>query len=336
MKQIIECVPNFSEGSNTLIIDALKEVIATVDGVKLLHVDSGKAANRTVFTYAGELNVVFKATYKAIQLAVEQIDMRSQKGEHPRIGACDVCPFVPISGISLEELIPLVNSFAQKVSSDFKLPIFLYEESASIQQRKNLANHRVGNYEALEKRMYNQEWLPDFGKHFNAKSGGTVMGARNFLVAYNINLASTDVQLAKEIAYDIRELGRPLKVTKGGKRAFKKGLLKKVKAIGWYIDDFKKAQVSINLTDYKTTSLHEVFETAKELALQYNTSVTGSELIGLIPKEAILQTGQLYHKNDHASEKELIQLAIDELGLSELYFFDPNKRILEFVLNSQS
>lgn len=328
--KIIECIPNFSEGVNQVTLKQIANAIDSVDGVKLLHQDSGKAANRTVFTYAGEVKAVFKATYNAIKIAEELIDMRTQKGEHPRVGACDVCPFVPISGITMEELIPMVNSFAEKVSEELNIPIYLYEKSAETTERKNLAKHRVGGYEQIEKRISEKKWLPDFGD-FNAKTGGTVMGARNFLVAYNINLNTTDPKIAQEIAYDLRELGRPME-KKNGKTMYKAGILKQVKAIGWYIQDFDIAQVSINLTDYKITSLYDVYENTKKLAIKYKVAVTGSELIGLIPKAALIETGEKYSRSSTNNEQESINLAVENLGLSDLSPFEPNQRILEEVL----
>jgi glutamate formiminotransferase/formiminotetrahydrofolate cyclodeaminase len=330
--KIIECIPNFSEGANQETLAKIARSINSVEGVTLLHQDSGVAANRTVFTYAGEVEAVFKATYNAIRVATEAIDMQTQQGEHPRIGACDVCPFVPISGITMDELITKVQAFAEKVSKELGVPIFLYEESAKSATRRNLAKHRVGGYEALEKRMADKKWLPDFGK-FNPKTGGTVMGARNFLVAYNINLNTKDAAIAQEIAYDLRELGRPMGKD-NGKTIYQPGLLKKVKAIGWYIEDFGIAQVSINLTDYKTTSLYDVFETAKQLAAKHGVEVTGSELIGLLPKEALVKTGKQYAQQEDWTEKEYISLAEDHLGLAELFPFDPNLRILEYVMNA--
>lgn len=330
--KIIECVPNFSEGANEETLAAIAAEINSVDGVKLLHQDSGVAANRTVFTYIGEAGAVFEATFKAIKVAAERIDMREQKGEHPRIGACDVCPFVPISGISMSELVEKVTAFAANISNELDLPVFLYEESAASDSRRNLAHHRVGDYEQLQKRIYNSKWLPDFGK-FNVRSGGIVMGARNFLVAYNINLNTSDAKIAQEIAYDLRELGRPIG-NKNGKTVYQAGQLKKVKAIGWYIEDFHVAQVSINLTDYGTTSLYDVFETTKQLAKQYGVKVTGSELIGLVPKAALVQTGLLYAPNELLNEQEIIRLAVKKLGLSNLLPFEPNLRILEYVMNA--
>lgn len=329
--KIVECIPNFSEGANQETLAAISAAIQSVEGVKLLHQDSGIAANRTVFTYAGEVNAVFEATYKAIQVATELIDMQIQNGEHPRIGACDVCPFVPISGISMDELILKVNVFAKKVADELNIPIFLYEESATTKNRRNLAKHRVGGYEQLESRISTKKWIPDFGS-FNPQTGGTVMGARNFLVAYNINLNTTDAKIAQEIAYDLRELGRPIR-KENGKTIYKPGLLKKVKAIGWHIEDFNIAQVSINLVDYKATSLFKVFETTKQLAHKNGVKVTGSELIGLIPKNALVETGMLYAKNENLEEQEYIELAVGRLGLSELLPFRTHERILEFSLS---
>ena len=294
---IIECIPNFSEGSNIETLNEIAKTIQSVKGVKLLHQDSGVAANRTVFTYAGEVDA---ATYKAIQVATKSIDMQIQKGEHPRIGACDVCPFVPISGIKMNELVDKVSAFGEKVSNELDIPIFLYEESAKSENRKNLAKHRVGGYEELQNRITTKNWLPNFGK-FNATTGGTVMGARNYLVAYNINLNTKDAKIAQEIAYDLRELGRPIG-KESGRTIYRPGKLQKVKAIGWYIEDFSITQVSINLTDYQTTSLYE--------------------------------TGKRYAKNKGLQEQEYIQLAVNKLGLSNLLPFEPNLRILEYVMNA--
>ncbi len=333
MPRIIECIPNISEGANPDLLNKLSLSISAVKGVKLLHKDSGVAANRTVFTFVGEAEAVFNAAFALIQLVALEIDMKQHHGEHPRIGACDVCPFVPISGIELKELIPMVESFAMRVHQAFNIPIYFYEASATKPKRKNLAQHRIGDYEGLERRILSKKWLPDLGDTFNPKSGAIVMGARNFLVAYNINLNSKDAGLAQEIAYDLRELGRPIG-KENGKTIYKAGALKKVKAIGWYIDDFKKAQVSINLVDYKTTPVHKVYETTKKIANKYGVEISGSELIGLIPKDALFTAGSFYN-NDliNATEDELIQSSIIGLGLNDLRPFDPNKRILEYVMN---
>jgi glutamate formiminotransferase/formiminotetrahydrofolate cyclodeaminase len=334
MASLIECIPNFSEGQNEPTIKAIAQAITAEKGAFLLHQDTGYAANRTVFTYAGTTKAIFEATFRALKVATEKIDMRFHRGEHPRIGVCDVCPFVPISGISSEELIPLVHDFAQKVNRELDIPVYLYEQSASSEERRNLARHRVGNYEALQKRIESRSWLPDFGT-YNPKSGGTVMGVRNFLVAYNINLSTMDPAIAREIAYDLRELGRPIAREKG-RTIYKAGILKKVKAIGWYIEDFKKVQVSINLTDYQQTPLHKVYETTQELAAKYGTEISGSELIGLIPLEAILQSGRYFSKKETANEEELIQTAVKHLGLDDIKPFEYNKRILEYVLQTKA
>ena len=256
---IIECVPNFSEGKDLKIVDAIANAIQQTGGVALLHQDGNAAANRTVFTFAGDPDAVFKAAYAAIEVAVQKIDMRQQKGEHPRIGACDVCPFVPISGITQDELNEKVKAFGKVISADFKMPVFFYEDTAVSPDRINLAHHRKGDYEQLENRMRTNEWPADHGP-YNAQTGGTVMGVRPFLVAYNINLNSKDANIAKEIAYDLRASGRPKKAAKS--LLPNPMRLEKVKAIGWYIKDFDRAQVSINLTDYRTTSLYKVFKSS--------------------------------------------------------------------------
>lgn len=334
MPEIIECIPNISEGADQHLIGEFAEAISAIEGVKLLHKDSGIAANRTVFTFAGEADAVFDAAFALIELVALKIDMRLHTGEHPRIGACDVCPFVPISGIGLDDLVARVELFAKRVHKRFNIPIFLYEHSAKTPKRKNLAKHRIGNYEQLEQRILQKKWLPDIGDSFNPKSGAIVMGARDFLVAYNINLNSKDAALAQEIAYDLRELGRPLG-KKNGKTEYKAGALKKVKAIGWYIEDFKIAQVSINLIDFKVTPVHKVFETCKRIAKNYGLSVSGSELIGLIPKEALLEAGRFYSEDViNATENDLIQSSIQALGLNDLSPFDSNKRILEYVMKA--
>jgi len=330
VKKIIECVPNFSEGRNANTIQSIGNAISSVKGVKLLHQDSGKAANRTVYTFAGEMEYVFQAAFKAISKGLELIDMRNHKGEHPRIGACDVCPFVPVSGISTEELVQETEKFAQLLASKLKIPVFLYEHSAKTKVRRNLANHRVEGYEGLQKRIQEKKWLPDYGQ-YRAQSGGTVVGVRNFLIAYNINLNSSDAKLAWEIAYDLRSLGRPIG-KENGKTVYKKGRLENVKAIGWYIDDFKRAQVSINLTDFHQTPLQCVFETTKKIAKNYGVEVTGSELIGLIPQKALLEAGKFYSQNEKLTEKQLLKNAVHLLGLNDLNPFDYKKRVLEYVI----
>lgn len=332
MNRIIECIPNFSEGKNQETIAAIAAAIKNVTGVKLLHQDSGKAANRTVFTFAGELEAVLEAAFMAIKVATTLIDMQQHKGEHPRIGSCDVCPFVPISGISMEQLVPYVEEFAIAVHKEFNIPIYFYEYSSKQINRRNLAMHRIGNYEALKSRIESGKWLPDLGKKFNATTGGCVIGVRNFLVAYNINLKSKDANLAKEIAFDLRTLGRAIK-KENGKTIYRPGKLQAVKAIGWYIEDFELAQVSINLIDFNITSLSKVYETTKEIAKNYNIELSGSELIGLIPKQALIDSGQFYYSSSNkATDEHLIESAIKGLGLDNLKPFDPQERILEYVL----
>lgn len=329
MKQLIECVPNFSEGQDQSTIAAIAAAIQSVEGVKLLHQDSGFAAHRTVYTFAGEVKAVMEAAYRAIEVAVKKIDMRKHQGVHPRVGACDVCPFIPISGIRIEELVPLVDRLAQRLAQDFNIPIFLYERNASSAKRTNLAQHRIGNYENLKNRMDKGLWEADYG-FYNARFGACVMGARDFLIAYNINLNIKDAKIAHEIAQDIRELGRPIG-KENGKTIYQPGKLKHLKAIGWFIEEFQMAQVSTNLINFRETPIHVVFETTKELAKKYQVEVKGSELIGLIPKDCLLAAGNFYH-NGNASEEEKIQLAVKKLGLSSLEEFNMEDRIIEFAL----
>lgn len=330
--KIIECIPNFSEGQNNATLKAIAASISSIHGVKLLHQSTGVSANRTVFTFIGELEVVFEAAFQAIKVAQQLIDMRTQKGTHPRIGACDVCPFVPISGISMEELIEETKKFAERINKTLDIPVYLYEKSASSTKRKNLAFHRIGNYEKLEERMLTQKSIPDYGKTFNPKFGALVTGARDLLVAYNINLNTKDPKLAQEIAYDLRELGRPIG-KENGKTIYKPGKLKAVKALGWFIPEFDLAQVSINLVDYKITPIHVVYETTREIALNYKLELRGSELIGLIPKRTLLEAGHFYWPENKASEEEILKNAIQKLGLASLEEFDMKKRILELAIN---
>lgn len=335
MDQLIECVPNFSEGRNQNTLNAIRLAIESVYGVALLHQDSGEAANRTVYTFAGNPKDVFEAAFEAARVASELIDMSSQKGEHPRIGALDVCPFIPIKGITKEELLPQVEQFAKRLHEELFIPVFLYEDSASTVERRNLANHRIGSYEGLKERMDTHLWDSDYGATFNPKSGGTVCGVRSFLLAYNINLKTKDLSLAKRIAYSLRESAWPKKLSHelAAKSALK---LKAVKAIAWYIEDFDKVQVSINLTDFQQTALWEVYEACKELSIQFGTEVSGSELIGLIPLNALLDCGKFYHNSpEDATEKELIQSSIEGLGLSELSPFKAEERVLEYQLEKR-
>lgn len=344
MKKILECVPNFSEGRDKKILDAIAESIRKIKNVKLLDVDAGVATNRTVFTFAGEPNAVKDAAFEAIKTASELIDMRFQKGEHPRIGATDVCPFIPISGISIEECIELAKELAKKVGDELQIPIYLYEHAATSSQRKNLAEIRKGEYEGLEKKLEDPNWKPDFGPaKFNPKSGATVIGVRDFLIAYNVNLNTKDKSLANEIAFRIREQGRAKRDANGnilkdenGESIKIPGTLKFVKAVGWVIEEYNRAQVSINLTNYKITPPHIAFEECVKEAITLGLKITGSELIGLIPKEAMLMAGKFYlkqqGKNVILPESKLIELAINSLGLNDVSKFDAKKKIIENVL----
>ncbi len=316
MKQLIECVPNFSEGRNLSVINAIKNEIETTKGVYLLHIDIGYDANRTVMTFVGEPKSVVKAAFKAIQKAAQIIDMSNHNGAHPRIGSTDVCPLIPISNISLETTNLLAHDLAKKVGYNLNIPVYMYEYSARKPQRKNLAYIRKGEYEQIPKKITSPEWTPDYGPaKFNPKTGNTVIGVRNFLIAYNVNLNTKDVSIAKTIAKNIRESG----YVKNGKSI--PGKLQKVKAIGWYMDAFKCAQVSTNIIDFKTTSLPLVFETIQEEAQKHGIHVTGSELIGMIPEACWRDMLQFYNTTE--------ENVIKKLGLDQLKPFDLDKKIIE-------
>lgn len=347
--KIIECVPNFSEGQDEKVIEAISRVIEQTEGVRLLHVDPGKSTNRTVVTFAGSPEPVIEAAFQAIKLASELIDMRYHKGEHPRMGATDVCPLIPISGISMEETVTYSKKLAARVGTELSIPVYLYENSANHPSRKNLADIRSGEYEGLEEKMKNPEWQPDYGpKSFNAKSGASVIGARDFLIAYNVNLNTKSVKLANEIAFDIRENGRPIKDPHTGKLLKNQhgdilrtpGTCKSVKAIGWYIHEYGQAQVSMNLTNMLETPLHKAFEECRKAADRLGLIITGSELVGLVPKKALLDAGVYFMKKQNRSlgipEEELIELAIQSLGLNSLAPFEPKQRIIEYMLDDKS
>lgn len=347
--KIIECVPNFSEGQDEKLIEALSKAIEHTEGVRLLHVDPGKSTNRTVVTFAGNPDAVIEAAFQAIKLASELIDMRFHKGEHPRMGATDVCPLIPISGISMEETVAYSKKLAARVGSELSIPVYLYENSATHPSRTNLADIRSGEYEGLEEKMKNPDWQPDYGpKSFNPKSGATVIGARDFLIAYNVNLNTKSTKLANEIAFDIRENGRPVKDPQTGKLIKNQqgeilrtpGTCKSLKAIGWYIDEYGQAQVSMNLTNMLETPLHKAFEECRKSADRLGLVVTGSELVGLVPKKALLDAGVYFMKKQNRSlgisEEELIDLAIQSLGLNSLALFEPQKRIIEYMLEDKT
>lgn len=337
-RPIIECVPNFSEGRDLSVIQAISNAIEAIPGVKLLHVDIGKDANRTVMTFAGAPDAVVQAAFEAIRVAAEKIDMREHHGEHPRIGATDVCPLVPVSNISMEAVISYANTLARKVGEALDIPVYLYEEAATAPLRKNLAVIRAGEYEGLAKKIMDPVWKPDYGPtRFNARSGATVIGARDFLIAYNINLNTQSVSVAKSIAAQLRESGRSF--VENGLKKNQPGLLRSVKAIGWYMDDYGFAQVSTNLTNINTTPLHEAFEVCRQLAEERGLTVSGSELIGMVPLRVFLDAGRYFAKRDGLasgaiSEAALIAIAVQALGLDFRGNFDALTRIIEYQLDT--
>jgi glutamate formiminotransferase/formiminotetrahydrofolate cyclodeaminase len=346
-KQIIECVPNFSEGVDMQIINAITSEIEKIEGVTLLDVDPGKATNRTVVTFVGEPQPVIDAAFLAIQKAGELIDMRKHKGEHPRMGATDVCPLIPISGITMEETVEYAKKLGKRVGEELQIPVYLYENAAQKDDRKNLSNIRAGEYEGYAKKITEANWAPDFGAAtFNEKSGATVIGARDFLVAYNVNLNTTSTRRANSVAFDLRENGRAKEINgkkvldENGVEVREMGLLKSVKAIGWYIEEYGIAQISMNLTNVSITPLHIAFDKAVERAYARGMRVTGSELVGLVPLKSILDAGKYFlnkqKRSVGVSEKELIKIAVKSMGLDELSPFDPNKKIIEYVMKDSS
>jgi len=348
MKQLIECVPNFSEGRDEQVLYKIAESIRSVEGVKLLDMDPGKTTNRTVFTFVGEPEPVIEAAFRAIKTASELIDMRKHKGEHPRMGATDVCPLIPIRHITMDETVVYAKKLGERVGKELGIPGYYYEFAATSPQRKNLADIRAGEYEGLEKKIMLPEWKPDFGpQQFNPKSGATVIGARNFLVAYNINLNTTSTRRANAIAFDVREAGR-VKTDSNGKNILDEkgdpiripGTLKAVKAIGWFIEEYGIAQISMNLTDIRVTSVHQAFDEVCEKARLRGIRVTGSELVGLIPLQCLLDAGKYFLKKQQrsvgVSEDELVKIAVKSLGLDELRPFDPKKKVIEYLLEDDT
>ncbi len=353
MKQIIECVPNFSEGRNDKVIQKLANEIKSIKGVSLLNVDPGRATNRSVFTFVGEPQKVIDAAFLAIKLASEIIDMRNHKGEHPRMGSTDVCPLVPIQNITMKEVIYYSNKLAKKVGNELNIPVYLYENSAKIDKRSNLAYVRSGEYEALKSKLLNDEWKPDYGPtdfKLIERYGATAICARDFLIAYNINLNTTSTRRANAVAFDIREKGRlkrknnlltgEILKDKNGNKIWTPGTLKGVKAIGWYIKEYGICQVTMNITDLKLTPLHKAFDETEKKAMKRGLRVTGSELIGLVPKKVLIDAGLYFLKKQQRStgipEKEIIKIAIKTLGLNEISEFDPDKRIIEYLINNES
>ncbi len=340
MQKLIECVPNFSEGRDMAIIKQITDVIENVEGVKLLDVDPGKATNRTVVTFVGSPDEVVEAAFLAIKKASEIIDMRKHTGEHPRMGATDVCPFIPIANATMEDCIQCAKKLAERVGKELNIPVYLYESAAINAERKNLAVIRAGEYEGIENKLKSENWKPDFGPAiFNVKSGNCIIGARDFLVAFNVNLNTTSVRRANSVAFDVREQGRidaTAQKNDDGEIIRIPGTLKSVKAIGWYIEEYNIAQVSMNLTNINITPVHIAFDECVKSAHNRGMRVTGSELVGLIPLKSMVDAGKYFlekqNRSSGVSEEELIKIAIKSMGLDELHRFDPNEKIIEYKL----
>ncbi|MGB3089989.1 MAG: glutamate formimidoyltransferase [Chitinophagaceae bacterium] len=339
MQPIIECVPNFSEGVDLNIIKQITDQIETLDGVRLLNVDPGKATNRTVVTFVGNPVAVIEAAFLAIKKAGELIDMSKHKGEHPRMGATDVCPLIPIANISMEETAKYAQRLAERVGKELQIPVYLYEAAQPDKTRSNLSVIRAGEYEGFFKKIKQPEWKPDFGPaEFDTKRGGTVIGARDFLVAYNINLNTTSTRRANAIAFDVREAGRNIVVN--GEKVNKPGTLKSVKAIGWYIEEYGVAQISMNLTNINTVPVHIAFDEVCKKADARGIRVTGSELVGLVPLKSLTDGGKYFlqkqKRSAGVSEKELIKIAVRSMGLDELGPFKPEERVIEYLLKNKA
>lgn len=349
MKQLIECVPNFSEGRDMHVIKTITDEIEKIEGVKLLDVDPGAATNRTVVTFVGTPDAVVEAAFACIRKAMEVIDMSKHKGEHPRFGATDVCPMIPISNITMDETVVYARKLAEKVGRELAIPVYCYENAAFTDERRNLANNRSGEYEGLPKKLADPHWNPDFGPaQFLPRTGAIAIGARDFLVAYNINLNTTSTRRANAIAFDIREKGRPvregnpvtgkIKKDENGNEIWTPGALKACKAIGWFIEEYGIAQVSINLTNISITPVHEAFEVSCQKALERGLRVTGSELVGLIPKKAMIDAGKYFLKKQQRSigisDDEIIKIAVKSLGLDDLKPFNAKEKIIEYLLEN--
>src|SRR6266702_4483420 len=349
MRKLIECVPNFSEGRDLDTIRQISDAIESVDGVSLLDVDPGASTNRTVVTFVGNPEAAVEAAFRGIKKAAELIDMRGHKGAHPRMGATDVCPFIPVSNISWEEAVACANRLGKRVGDELDIPVYIYEKAAKDQARSNLSVIRAGEYEGFFEKIKQPEWKPDFGPSvFNEKSGGTVIGVRDFLVAYNVNLNTKSVRRANSVAFDIREQGR-IKTKDGtpwgkpvldanGEPVRVLGMLKHVKAIGWFVEEYGIAQVSMNLTNIEETPLHAAFDACNESASRRGLRVTGSEIVGMVPKKCLVDAGKYFLRkqkcSEGASEEELIDIAIRSMGLNELKPFDPKEKIIEFKMDS--
>src|SRR6266480_868866 len=349
MRKLIECVPNFSEGRDLDAIRQITAAIESVEGVSLLDVDPGASTHRTVVTFVGGPEAAVEAAFRGIQKAAELIDMRKHKGEHPRMGATDVCPFIPVSNVTWEEAIECANRLGKRVGGELKIPVYLYEKAAKDKSRSNLAMIRAGEYEGFFEKIKQAEWRPDFGPTvFNEKSGATVIGVRDFLVAYNVNLNTKSVRRATSVAFDVREQGR-VKTEDGmpsgkpvldasGEPVRIPGMLKHVKGIGWFVKEYGIAQVSMNLTNIEETPLHVAFDACAEAAANRGLRVTGSEIVGMVPKKCLVDAGRYFLRrqrwSEGASEEELIDIAIRSMGLSELKPFDPKEKVIELKIES--
>src|SRR5438876_6464727 len=351
MQKLIECVPNFSEGRDQNVIRQIADAVKSVEGVSLLDIDPGASTNRTVVTFVGSPDAAVEAALRAIKKAAELIDMRKHKGAHPRMGATDVCPFIPVSNVSWDEAVECARKLGKRVGEELKIPVYLYEKAAKDKSRSNLAVIRAGEYEGFFEKIKQPEWKPDFGPAKpNEKAGATAIGAREFLVAYNVNLNTKSVRRANSVAFDVREQGR-FKTEDGtpsGKKVLDAkgepvrvpGMLKHVKAIGWFVKEYGIAQVSMNLTNIEETPLHAAFEACFEAANKRGLRVTGSEIVGMVPKKCLIDAGHYFLRkqkwSEGASEEELIDIAIRSMGLSELKPFDPREKIIEFKIDSDS
>src|ERR1700719_2173242 len=351
MQKLIECVPNFSEGRDQSIIRQIADAIESVEGVSLLDVDPGASTNRTVVTFVGSPEAAVEAAFRGIKKAAELIDMRKHKGAHPRMGSTDVCPFIPVSNVTWEEAIECAQKLGKRVGEELGIPVYLYEKAAKGPSRANLAVIRVGEYEGFVEKIKDPAWKPDFGPAvFNEKSGATASGAREFLVAYNVNLNTKAVRRANSVAFDVREQGR-FKTEDGtpsgnkvldakGEPVRIPGMLKHVKAIGWYVKEYGIAQVSMNLTNIEETPLHVAFDACVESASKRGMRVTGSEIVGMVPKKCLVDAGKYFLRkqkwSEGVAEEELIDIAVRSMGLSELKPFDPKEKVIEFKIESGS
>src|ERR1700719_200498 len=351
MQKLIECVPNFSEGRDEDVIRQITDAIKSTEGVSLLDVDPGASTNRTVVTFVGSPEAVIEAAFRGIKKAAELIDMRKHKGAHPRMGATDVCPFIPVSNVSWEEAIECAHRLGKRVGEELGIPVYLYEKAAKDKSRSNLAVIRAGEYGGFAEKIRKPEWKPDFGPaKLNEKAGATVIGAREFLVAYNVNLNTKSARRANSVAFDVREQGR-FKTEDGtpsGKKVLDSkgepvripGILKHVKAIGWFVKEYGIAQVSMNLTNIDETPLHVAFDACVESAIKRGLRVTGSEIVGMVPKKCLTSAGRYFLRkqkwSEGASDEELIDIAVRSMGLSELKPFDPNEKVIELMIRSDS